>query len=152
MLIEKLKASSLLLEGGAKTEVLKMHEFVRAVAISIASTRKLMFNIQDVPDLNKVLEEKISENPTAISLFSRDVRELPERLGCPKLEFFFSCMNSFSLQIPDSFFEGIKKLQVIDCDCINLKSLPSSFGYLTNLQTPARRYSNHRRAKEFRDP
>ncbi|KAJ4701113.1 Disease resistance protein [Melia azedarach] len=133
VLIENLKASSLLLEGHTHNWV-KMHEFIHAVAKSIAATSKLMFTIQDVPNLNKILEEKISENRTAISMPYRDISELPERLGCPKLELLFLFMNS-SLQIPNNFFEGMKQLKVIDCDCINLQLLPSSFSNLTNLQT-----------------
>ncbi|TXG73918.1 hypothetical protein EZV62_002497 [Acer yangbiense] len=133
-LINHLKASCLLLDGNTNRCV-KMHDIIHAVAVSIASTDKLMFNIQDVTDLKEMLEEKLPKDSTAISLFHKDVSMLPERLAYPKLKLFFLVMEEFSLQIPDTFFEGMEELKVLDTTKIHMLSLPSSLSKLTNLQT-----------------
>ncbi|TXG73920.1 hypothetical protein EZV62_002499 [Acer yangbiense] len=132
-LINHLKASCLLLDGDTNGYV-KMHDIIHAVAVSIASTDKLMFNIQDVTDLKEMLEEKLPKDSTAISLFHKDVSMLPERLAYPKLKLFFLVMKEFSLQIPDTFFEGMEELKVLDMTKIHMLSLPSSLSKLTNLR------------------
>ncbi|KAL5741070.1 hypothetical protein ACOSQ2_030250 [Xanthoceras sorbifolium] len=134
MLINNLKARCLLLDGFEKTFV-KMHDIVHAVAVSIASTNKLMFNIQNVTNLKEMLEERLPKDATAISLPYKDISLLPERLECPKLNLFFLFMTDISLQIPEAFFEGMKELKVLDFGNINLLSLPSSLHGLTKLQT-----------------
>ncbi|PNX76196.1 putative CC-NBS-LRR resistance protein, partial [Trifolium pratense] len=40
-----------------------------------------------------------------------------------------------SLKIPDTFFEGMGSLRVLDLTSLNLSSLPTSFRFLTNLKT-----------------
>ncbi|KAH9686969.1 Disease resistance protein [Citrus sinensis] len=133
-LIGKLKSSCLLLDGDAEDEV-KMHDIIHAVAVSIAE-EELMFNIPNVAYVEKKMEETIREGPIAISLPYRDIQELPERLGCPRLELLllFSKRDS-SLQISDLFFQGTEELKVLDLAGIHFSSLPSSLGRLINLQT-----------------
>ncbi|KAH9753052.1 Disease resistance protein [Citrus sinensis] len=133
-LIDKLKSSCLLLDGDAEDEV-KMHDIIHAVAVSIAE-KELMFNIPNVAYVEKKMEETIREGPIAISLPYRDIQELPERLGCPRLELLllFSKRDS-SLQISDLFFEGTEELKVLDFTGIFFSSLPSSLGRLINLRT-----------------
>ncbi|TXG73907.1 hypothetical protein EZV62_002486 [Acer yangbiense] len=77
-LINHLKASCLLLDGN-KDESVKMHDIIHTVAVSIASTYKLMFNIQDVTDIKEMLEKKLPKDSTAISLYHKDISMLPER-------------------------------------------------------------------------
>ncbi|KAL5743206.1 hypothetical protein ACOSP7_029938 [Xanthoceras sorbifolium] len=134
MLINNLKARCLLLDGLEKTYV-KMHDIVHAVAVSIASANKLMFNIQDVTNLKEMLEERLPKDAEAISLPFKDISLLPERLEYPKLNLLFLFMTDLSLQIPDAFFEGMKELKVLDLDNIHLLSLPSSLHGLMKLQT-----------------
>ncbi|KAL5850516.1 hypothetical protein ACOSQ4_008529 [Xanthoceras sorbifolium] len=121
-LINNLKASSLLLDGSSNKTV-KMHDIIHAVAVSIASTHKFMFN------------EKLPKDSIAISLPYKDVSVLPERLEYPKLKLLFLFIDEFSLRIPDTFFEGVKELKVLDMTTIHMLSLPSSLSKLTNLQT-----------------
>ncbi|XP_044462367.1 uncharacterized protein LOC123193436 isoform X1 [Mangifera indica] len=134
-LINHLKASCLLLDSDDGHAV-KMHDIIHAVAISIASTEKFMFNIQNVTGLKEVLGEKISKDSTAISLPYRDIYdELPQRLEFPKLKLFFLFTKNRSLQIPDTFFEEIKELTVLDLTGFFFFSLPLSLSYLKNLKT-----------------
>ncbi|TXG59156.1 hypothetical protein EZV62_016985 [Acer yangbiense] len=133
-LINDLKASCLLLEGTTNKRV-KMHDIIHVVAISIASTDKLMFDIQDVTDLKEMLEEKLPKDSTAISLCCKDVSMLPRRLEYPKLKLLFLFMREFSSQISDAFFEEAKELKVLDMTKFHMVSLPLSLSKLTNLQT-----------------
>ena len=50
-----------------------------------------------------------------VNLFEFNCHELPEGLVCQKLELFvcYSDDNS-SLEVPDTFFEGVKQLKVLD--------------------------------------
>ncbi|KAL5809788.1 hypothetical protein ACOSQ3_030479 [Xanthoceras sorbifolium] len=134
MLINYLKARCLLLDDFEKRFV-KMHDIVHAVAVSIASTNKLMFNIQNVTNPKEMLEERLPKDAIAISLPYKDISLLPERLECPKLNLLFLFMTDLSLQIPDAFFDGMKELKVLDLGNIHLLSLPSSLHGLTKLQT-----------------
>ncbi|TXG71336.1 hypothetical protein EZV62_006271 [Acer yangbiense] len=134
-LIGNLKASCLLLDGKAK-DFVKMHDIIQAVAVSIASSKdKLMFNIQNVTSIKETLEEKLPKDSIAVSLPSRDIDELPERLEFPKLELLRLQKVEISLQIPDAFFDGVKELKVLDLTGFHLLSLPRSLCRLTNLQT-----------------
>ncbi|XP_031254512.1 disease resistance protein At4g27190-like [Pistacia vera] len=133
-LIGHLKASCLLLDNDDDDDRVKMHDIIHAVAILIASTDKFMFNIQNVTGLKEVLEEK--KDSTAISLPSGDIYgELPEKLECPKLKFFLLDITNKNLQIPDTFFEGMRELKVLDLTGMQFLSLPSSLYCLKNIRT-----------------
>ncbi|KAH9687015.1 Disease resistance protein [Citrus sinensis] len=113
-LIDNLKSSCLLLDG------------------------ERMFNIPNVADVEKKMEETIRKDPIAISLPQRDIQELPERLQCPNLQLFLLITKGIapvSMQISDLFFEGTEELKVLSLIGIHFSSLPSSLGRLINLQT-----------------
>ncbi|KAL5809771.1 hypothetical protein ACOSQ3_030462 [Xanthoceras sorbifolium] len=134
MLIDYLKTSCLLMDGDG--DFVKMHDIIHAVAVSIASTSRLWFNLQDAAGLKEMLEKKLPKHSAAVSLLYRDIYELPERMEFPKLELFLLYMNEdASLQIPDAVFEGMKGLKVLDMTGIQLLSPPSSLCCLINLHT-----------------
>ncbi|KAH9687049.1 AAA domain-containing protein [Citrus sinensis] len=133
-LIDNLKSSCLLLDGDGKDEV-KMHDVIHVVAVSIA-TEEQMFNIPNVADVEKKMEETKQKGPIAISLPHRDIQELPERLQCPNLELFLLFRKGYgSMQISDLFFEGTEEVKVLSLTGVRFSSLPSSLGRLFNLQT-----------------
>ncbi|GAY66520.1 hypothetical protein CUMW_249360 [Citrus unshiu] len=131
-LIGKLKSSCLLLDGDTEAKV-KMHDVIHAVAVSIAE-EELMFNIPNVADLEKKMEETVQEGPVAISLPYGGIQVLPERLQCPCLELLHT-EGDGSLQVSDHFFKGTEGLKVLNFTRIHFSSLPSSLGCLINLQT-----------------
>ncbi|KAH9753046.1 Disease resistance protein [Citrus sinensis] len=133
-LIDNLKSSCLLLDGDAEDEV-KMHDVIHVVAVSIAREER-MFNVPNVADLEKKMEETIQKDPIAISLPHRDIQELPERLQCPNLQLFLLYTEGNGpMQVSDHFFEGMEGLKVLQFPGIGSSSLPSSLGRLINLQT-----------------
>ncbi|KAJ1435923.1 P-loop containing nucleoside triphosphate hydrolase [Sesbania bispinosa] len=84
---------------------IQMHDIVREVAISIASRDQHVF----------------------VGKPKAELKEWPTK------DFLKS--SNRSLEIPDTFFEGMGSLKVLDLSCLNLSSLPTSFRYLTDLQT-----------------
>ncbi|KAL5844625.1 hypothetical protein ACOSQ4_010583 [Xanthoceras sorbifolium] len=129
VLIDYLKTSCLLMEHDDSTHV-KMHDIIHAVAVSVASTTKLSFNIQDAAGLKEIPKDSV-----AVSLIFKDIYELPEKLEFPKLELFLLYMQNASLQIPDAFFEETNGLKVLDMSGIRFLSLPSSLCCLISLHT-----------------
>ncbi|KEH17598.1 NBS-LRR type disease resistance protein [Medicago truncatula] len=131
-IIKSLEAACLLLE--VKTDGnIQMHDFVRDFAISIACRDKLVL----------LRKQSDAEWPTndflkrcrQIVLDRWHMDELPQTIFCPNIKFFvFSNVNR-SLEIPDTFFEGMRCLRVVDLTGLNLLSLPTSFRLLTDLQT-----------------
>ncbi|XP_034707047.1 probable disease resistance protein At4g27220 [Vitis riparia] len=135
-LVDNLKSSNLLLETGHNA-VVRMHDLVRSTARKIASDQHHVFTLQNtavrvegwpkIDELQKV---------TWVSLHDCDIHELPEGLVCPKLELFeCSLKTNSAVQIPNTFFEGMKQLKVLDLRGTQLPSLPLSLQCLTNLQT-----------------
>jgi hypothetical protein len=129
-LVERLKVSCLLLDGNGHG-IVKMHDIIRDVAINIAAEEKHMFTIRSAIDLQ---ERSKWTNSIAISL-PYDVCELPKKLECSKLQLFLLFRQKDSFQIPNSFFEGLKKLKVLKLTQAWPAILPSSLSSLENLQT-----------------
>ena len=135
-LFDNLKASNLLLETGYNA-VVRMHDVVQNVAVIIASKENHVFALhqttlrkEDWPSTDEL--KKI----TWVWLSELDFYELPEGLVCPKLELFGCYPNQHSsVKVPDSFFEGMKQLKVLDFTRMHLPSLPSSLRCLENLRT-----------------
>ena len=133
-LVDSLKASKLLLDIGHNSFV-RMHDVVRDVAIAIVSKVHHVFSLR---------EDELAEWPkmdelqtcTKISLAYNDICELPIGLVCPELELFlFYHTIDYHLKIPETFFEGMKTLKVLDLSNMHFTSLPSSLHCLTNLRT-----------------
>ncbi|CAJ2639485.1 unnamed protein product [Trifolium pratense] len=129
-IIHSLEASCLI--DIKKSGKIQMHDFVRDFAISVARRDKHVF-------LRKQSDE---EWPTKDFLtrctqvvLDNCMHELPEMIDCPNIKFFFLSSENLSLEVPDNFFEGMGSLRVLDLTSLNLSSLPTSFRFLTNLQT-----------------
>jgi len=131
-IIKSLEATCLLLEvkTGGKIE---MHDFVRDFAISIARRDKHVF-------LRKQSDEEWPTNDflkRCMQMFLKrwHTHELPQTIDCPNVKLFYLGSNNSSFKIPDTFFEGMRSLRVLNLMRLNLLSLPTSFRFLTDLQT-----------------
>ena len=149
ILVKTLKASSLLLDGdgsgvGASRllfmdgdhKSVRMHDLVRDVARIIASKDPHLFKVvEDVPSDPDWTE--IEDESKFISLYCKDVHDLPPRMVCPKLQFFILQSNSgASLNtIPNMFFEGMSQLKVLALSGMHFPTLPSTLQSLANLRT-----------------
>eukprot|EP00261_Vitis_vinifera_P039423 XP_019080666.1 PREDICTED: uncharacterized protein LOC100248775 isoform X2 [Vitis vinifera] len=133
-LIDNLKASSLLLESD-DDECVRMHDIVRDVARGIASKDPHRFVVREDDRLEEWSKTDESKSCTFISLNCRAAHELPKCLVCPQLKFCLLDSNNPSLNIPNTFFEGMKGLKVLDLSYMCFTTLPSSLDSLANLQT-----------------
>ncbi|KAL4639792.1 hypothetical protein ACB092_03G243700 [Castanea dentata] len=131
-LVERLKDSSLLLDGDRKGEV-KMHDVIRDVVINIAAEEKHWFTLRTV---NELRTQSKCEDTVAISLpCTNNDSDLPNQFECSKLELLLLFRQNFGFRIPDSFFEGLKDLKVLKLSVSTLGVFPSSLSSLENLQT-----------------
>ncbi|KAE8678266.1 hypothetical protein F3Y22_tig00111427pilonHSYRG00225 [Hibiscus syriacus] len=128
-LVNELRDSSLLL-AGSTSESFDMHDVVRDVAIAIASRERrwLALGKEDVFEEWK----DTMRNSHLVSLKYAKVSQLPDELECPNLTFFF--MHGF-VEVPNNFFKGMQRLNVLEFDGTNFTTLPSSLGFLKTLCT-----------------
>ena len=133
-LIDKLKASCLLLEGKSDGWV-KMHDVVRDVAISIASRHEHAFLVKAGVGLKEWPEIENPEKCKRISLANNKLKALPDSISCPQLLTLLLDVNYSLREIPESFFMRMKALRVLDLCDTNISSLPLSMEGLANLRT-----------------
>ncbi|XP_061354809.1 uncharacterized protein LOC133299367 [Gastrolobium bilobum] len=133
-IIGSLKSSCLLLEGNTREQI-QMHDLVREVAISIASRDQYVFVMQSKIELKEWPTKNFLERCTQIILDRCHIHDLPERLDCPNVKFFYLSSANLSLETPDTILEGMRSLKVLDLTCLNMSSLPTSFRSLTKLHT-----------------
>ncbi|KAG2702076.1 hypothetical protein I3760_06G074400 [Carya illinoinensis] len=134
-LVSNLQDSCLLLESSDDPRGFYMHDVVRYVARIIGSKHRNMFAMTDNggpkpwPDVDSL------KRCQAFSIRGADIDQLPNEMECPELRFFLVHLEDRSLQIPETFFQGMDKLKVLDLTKKQLPSLPSSLLLLRNLQT-----------------
>ncbi|KAA8525920.1 hypothetical protein F0562_007980 [Nyssa sinensis] len=121
MLVDTLKTSSLLLEGRDENLV-KMHDVIRDVAISIASKEEYGFLV--TTGAKKWPKKEEYEHCKVLSLWSKNIYELPDELECPELHTLVIDCNNPSLKVPNGFFNGMKKLNVLHLSNMHISSLP----------------------------
>ncbi|GMY21301.1 disease resistance protein [Fagus crenata] len=80
------------------------------------------------------MNSKVLEDSLLMALYDFDSSELPERLECPQVKLIILERQKDALQIPNTFFEGVKNLKVLVLSDICLTKLPSSLLFLDNLQ------------------
>ncbi|GAU35308.1 hypothetical protein TSUD_389330 [Trifolium subterraneum] len=134
-IIESLKASCLLLEGSKRSRRIQMHDLVRDVGISIACRNKDVYMLKPKTGLKEYLTMIFSKMCSQIILSNCLLQELPKKLDCPNLKLFYLDSGNRTLEIPDTLFDGMGSLKVLDLTRLNLSSLPTSFHSLTGLQT-----------------
>ncbi|XP_034706656.1 uncharacterized protein LOC117930230 isoform X2 [Vitis riparia] len=152
-LVDFLKASGLLLDShedrnkfdeerasswlfmDADNKFVRMHSVVREVTRAIASKDPHPFVVREDVGLEEWSETDESKRCAFISLHCKAVHELPQGLVCPDLQFFQLHNSNPSLNIPNTFFKGMKKLKILDLPKTHFTTLPSSLDSLTNLQT-----------------
>ncbi|XP_058071048.1 probable disease resistance protein At5g63020 [Magnolia sinica] len=131
--VDKLKSSCLLLDG-YRDRFVKMRDTIREAAISVASKDghgslvKVGLELREWPEMEKLKECK------RISLMKNRISILPDRPKCPQLKTLLLQKNWHLTNIPDSFFERMKALAVLDLKDTRISSLPPSLPCLRNLR------------------
>ncbi|XP_048136668.1 probable disease resistance protein At4g27220 [Rhodamnia argentea] len=131
--LHSLKDSSLLQDNDDK-KWFRMHDVIVDEAISIASKEWDALVGREGEAFKKWSKDELRKC-TAMSLRRVGIAELPEKLDCPNLNILLLTEHNPSLKIPPSFFESMKKLQVLDITGLSFTSLPSSIELLENLKS-----------------
>ncbi|XP_039173404.1 probable disease resistance protein At4g27220 [Eucalyptus grandis] len=133
-LIHTLKASSLLLDDEDENGF-KIHDLVRGFVTSVASRDQPLLVLKDQDKLITELPEEKLKSCGSICFPYTDMKKLPQELDCPELQIFLLFTNDESLDIPDSYFNSMRKLMVLNLTGICLTCSPSPFQFLKNLHT-----------------
>ncbi|KAF3453153.1 hypothetical protein FNV43_RR03590 [Rhamnella rubrinervis] len=150
-LAANLKDRCLLLDGGVDYnghDCVKLHDIIRDVVMFIVSKlddHPRMHNIRDAVELDKYVNEEMSKDTTAMSVYGIKADQYPQTLNTPELKLLrvFHCdfrrylwwNKKDTWKLPPQFFEGLNKLLVLDLGGVSLQPLPaaSSFCLLTTL-------------------
>ncbi|PRQ23020.1 putative P-loop containing nucleoside triphosphate hydrolase, leucine-rich repeat domain, L [Rosa chinensis] len=131
--INYLKASNLLLDG-ERDEFVRMHDVIRDMAMLIASSEYDGGFLVKARTEMTVWPSNADERHSAISLMKNYIGKLPEELVCPKLQILLLQDNEYIKEIPETFFESLNELKVLDLSRTGISIVPESLSLRTNLQ------------------
>ncbi|KAI8562181.1 hypothetical protein RHMOL_Rhmol03G0014800 [Rhododendron molle] len=130
--VDTLKSASLLTTGWHEM-VVKIHDVIRDVGISIAHEKEAF--------LVEHGALRWPRNPTngpsykAMSLSFKNIKEHPDGLEYPELHTLMVANSELSdLEFPDNFFNGMMQLTVLTITGIRMQRLPSSLAKLKKLR------------------
>ncbi|KAI3955674.1 hypothetical protein MKW92_013211 [Papaver armeniacum] len=134
-ILEVLTDSCLLLRDEKKT-VVWMHDIIRDVAISIASEDH-GFVVQAGKQVSTEWLSKLSSSSTRLSLMRSSINgTLPA--GHPELPHLVSMSlegNETFKDIPDGYFQGMKRMETLDLRSTGISKLPKSISLLLSLRS-----------------
>ncbi|RWR73015.1 putative disease resistance protein [Cinnamomum micranthum f. kanehirae] len=119
-----------LLERGNDEKHIKMHDMLRLFALNEASG----FLIKTGKHVKHPPEEKEWLQSQKISLMGCSLVRLLKRPNCSTLSILLLQDNDQLTVIPDSFFEYMHSLRIVDLSRTGIKSLPSSLWNVVNLR------------------
>ncbi|WJZ94654.1 hypothetical protein VitviT2T_013493 [Vitis vinifera] len=119
--------------------MVKMHDLIRDMALWLYSECGMEKNkvlvCNKVSGLKEVQEISKWKEAERMSLWDRNVENLPETLLCPNLETLFVRECSKLKTIPSGFFQFIPLLRVLDLCCSHrITELPAGIGELKALE------------------
>ena len=123
-----------LLEGGNDNFV-RMHDLVRDMVLQVASPEFMVEGQLGLEDFSD--EGKWREDLVKASLMYKDISTIPSSVSprCPNLSTLLLQGNKSLKNVPDSLFEHLHRLKVLDLSDTAIESLPNSVFSLENLTT-----------------
>lgn len=121
----------------------KIHDLFWAFAISITCTEKYQFMVKSGVGIRNWPKKDTFEHYAVISLMANYISNLPVGLDCPRLHTLLLGSNHGLKVFPDTFFEGMKALRVLDLDgvseifynhSLHVTPLPASIQLLADLR------------------
>ncbi|CAI8601838.1 unnamed protein product [Vicia faba] len=143
-IIKSLEETCLLHESKTSGEI-KMHDFVRDLAISIARRDKHVF-LREFADMEWPTNDFLNRCTQIILCNCHNLHELPPKVDCPSIKFFCFISRNRTLEIPDMFFEdfcvlenmdvieALQNLEILSFWNSSMIKLPSEIGRLTKLR------------------
>ncbi|KAF6165202.1 hypothetical protein GIB67_007187 [Kingdonia uniflora] len=133
IMLNSLVSSGLLLRWYDGRLFFMMHDIVRDAAISIARENRNESIMSAGLGLQKWPKLKEAGKCLRLSLMSNDIREVPaDAPECSQLVTLSLASNKSLADIPDGFFEDMKRLATLDLSNIGIFSLPNSLSSLNN--------------------
>ncbi|RWR88061.1 disease resistance-like protein [Cinnamomum micranthum f. kanehirae] len=111
----------------------KMHDLIRDMAIDITraeNPRSVIYAGRQLQDLST----EFPEDAERISLMDNDIEELSGEPNCQHLLTLFLQFNPLQKISPDSYFNHMCSLRVLNLSFTHIKSLPNSVSNLKNLR------------------
>ncbi|RWR88010.1 putative disease resistance protein isoform X1 [Cinnamomum micranthum f. kanehirae] len=111
----------------------KMHDLIRDMAIDITraeNPRSVIYAGRQLQDLSS----EFPEDAERISLMDNDIEELSGEPNCQHLLTLFLQENPLQKISPDSYFNHMCSLRVLNLSFTHIKSLPNSVSNLKNLR------------------
>ena len=125
----------------------KMHDLVRDMVLEVASPQFMVEGRLGLEDFSN--EEKWREDLVKASLMYKGIKTIPSNVSpkCPNLSTLLLQGNRSLKNVPDSLFEHLHGLKVLDLSYTGIKSLPNSVFSLEKLT--ALRLRGCRRLKDM---
>ncbi|XP_058194409.1 disease resistance protein At4g27190-like [Rhododendron vialii] len=126
-----------LLEKCVEDDSVKMHDVIRDMVLAITSLQgEEPTHLVRAGISSEMISEEVEywKNATRISFMNRDLRSLPESPNCPKLLTLLLQGNENLEVIPETFFNNMPRLRVLDLSRTRIKSLPTSISKLDGLR------------------
>uniref|UniRef100_A0A2N9HEX6 Rx N-terminal domain-containing protein n=1 Tax=Fagus sylvatica TaxID=28930 RepID=A0A2N9HEX6_FAGSY len=130
-----IEAEKVELKNIDEEKFVKMHDLVRDMVLRVASPQ---FKVEGHLGLEDFSDEgKWGEDLVKASLMYNNISRIPPNASpmCPKLSTLLLQGNKSLKDVPDSLFEHLHGLNVLDLSYTGIESLPNSVSNLENLTT-----------------
>ncbi|XXG62249.1 hypothetical protein AAC387_Pa05g0648 [Persea americana] len=135
-MVKRLIDASLLLKSDKINVCVKMHDVIRDLVLRITSRMEsgCRFLVKAKKMIREHPKNEEWENVNRMSLMENEISSLPERPNCPTLLTLLLQGNRELTTIPESFFDQMHALRVLDLSRTGIRSLPHSICHLVNLR------------------
>ncbi|XP_058199399.1 probable disease resistance protein At4g27220 isoform X2 [Rhododendron vialii] len=136
-ILQALIDASLLEKCDGYDDHVKMHDVVRDLVLAMTSPEggeESAHLVRAGISSEKMPEEVEWKKATRISFMDHDLRNLPKSPKCPELLTLLLQGNRDLEAIPETFFDNMPNLRVLDLSRTSIKSLPTSMLKLDNLR------------------
>ncbi|XXG62264.1 hypothetical protein AAC387_Pa05g0658 [Persea americana] len=135
-ILRRIVDASLLLKNDESIYEVSMHDVIRDLALRITSRKEsgCRFLVRAKKMIEEPPKNEEWENVNRMSLMENKISSLPKRPNCPNLLTLLLQRNWRLKTIPESFFDQMYALKVLDLSQTRIESLPHSICHLVSLR------------------